>query len=340
MSLQNTVKHDPNKPLVSVVIPVYNVEAYIEQALSSVLAQTYTHLEIIIIDDQTPDKSIERIEHNFNDQRIKIIQQKNRGLAGARNTGIRHAHGQFVALLDSDDFWAKDKIEKHMDIMLKNPNCGLSFCASRFVDKDANQLKHRQAPKKNINYKANDIFCRNPIGNGSAPVIRKSILEQIGFQHDDKTKNGEPYIQYFNESLKQSEDIDCWTRMSILTATDFHFIDEELTFYRLIDNSLSADVETQFSTWMTLLENLEHYAPSFAKKYGPTAKSFQYRYLARRSLFQGNAKNALTFMWLALKTKPTAMLYEVKKTAETITCAIVLTLLPHKVQLSLMKHLV
>lgn len=321
----DTGLNNSEKPLVSVVIPVYNVEQYIEQAVESVISQTYSNLEIIIVDDQSPDQSIDRVEQRFNDDRILIIRQKNRGLAGARNTGIRNAKGCYVAFLDSDDFWQHDKIEKHIDLMMANPNCGISFCSSLFVDVDSNSLKRLQAPNKKNDYQAKDIFCRNPIGNGSVPVIRKGTLEQIGFYSDDKTHNGEPYIQYFHESLRQSEDIDCWTRIAILTGTDFHYIDQPLTNYRLITNSLSADVDTQFNTWLALLDNLESYAPEFAKKYGPVAKAFQYRYLARRSLFQGQARHALSFMWLAFKTKPLAMSYEIKKTVETLAAACLLT---------------
>lgn len=335
----NDIESKTLTPLVSVVIPVYNVEAYIKQAVSSALTQTYHNLEIIIVDDQSPDKSIELINQNYSDPRIRIIKQKNRGLAGARNTGIRNAKGTYIAFLDSDDFWAKDKIEKHISIMLTQPNFGFSFCSSMFIDKEGKSLNRLQAPKKKNDYRASDIFCRNPIGNGSVPVIHKSILNQIGFHTNDKTENGTQYTQYFNESLKQSEDIDCWTRIAILTATDFYYIDEPLTYYRLINTSLSADVNAQFSTWLMLLENLKCYAPDFAKQYGPVAKAFQYRYLARRSLFQGYAKNTLTFMWLAFKTKPSAMLYEIKKTLETLIAGLALACFSHQTQLNIVKRL-
>ena len=82
-------------PLVSVVMPVYNVEQYIEQAVWSVIDQTCGNFELIIVDDESPDDSIELIKNRYHDVRIKIIRQKNRGLAGARNTGIRHAKGDY-----------------------------------------------------------------------------------------------------------------------------------------------------------------------------------------------------------------------------------------------------
>ena len=125
-----------------------NVEQYIQEALTSVLAQTYLNLEIIVVDDESPDQSIALIKRCFNDSRIRIIQQKNRGLAGARNTGIRHANGEYVAFLDSDDFWQSDKIEEHIRLMKANPSCGVSLCSSLFVDDQSQSLGRLQAPKK------------------------------------------------------------------------------------------------------------------------------------------------------------------------------------------------
>jgi len=326
--------------LVSVVIPVYNVEMYIEEALDSVLAQTYKNIEIIVVDDQSPDNSIEIIQERYSDSRIRIIRQKNRGLAGARNTGIRNAKGRYVAFLDSDDFWQADKLERHVQVMQCNTNVGVSFCSSLFVNEKSQSLGRLQAPKKKANYQAKDIFCRNPIGNGSVPVIRKGILEQVAFESNDKTKEGIPYAQYFDESLRQSEDVDCWTRIAILTGTDFHFIDQPLTNYRLNNEGLSANVEKQFETWMHLLNKLEKYAPSFAQQYGSTAKAYQYRYLARRSVFQGQASNAIRFMCLAFKAKPRALMQEFKRTVETLVASLIFVFLPQRLQRKLIARLV
>jgi len=243
-----------------------------------------------------------------------------------------------VAFLDSDDFWMREKLERHIQLMISTPICGVSFSSSQFVDEQSQVLARMQAPKKKKGFKPQDIFCRNPIGNGSAPVIRRSILEQIAFFTDNKTENGEPYAQYFDENLRQSEDVDCWTRIALKTATEFHYIDAPLTHYRLNNDGLSADVNKQFKTWTRLLENLEVYAPDFAKQYGPTAKAFQYRYLARRSVFQGQARNALSFMILAFKTKPKAMFTEIPKTAETLLASMMLSPLSRERQLRLVER--
>src|SRR4028119_483182 len=99
---------------VSVIIPVYKVEKYVAATVQSVLQQTYKNFELLLIDDGSPDRSVE-ICQQFTDPRIKIISQTNRGLAGARNTGIRHAQGDYIALLDGDDMWLPNKLEKHIE---------------------------------------------------------------------------------------------------------------------------------------------------------------------------------------------------------------------------------
>ena len=102
---------NPKKdPVITVIMPVYNVQAYIEEAVSSVLAQTHRDFELLVVDDASPDESIALIESKFSDQRIRIISQENRGLAGARNTGIREARGKYqrhpqvsVGVVDAED---------------------------------------------------------------------------------------------------------------------------------------------------------------------------------------------------------------------------------------------
>ena len=114
---------------VSIVIPLYNTEEYVQLALESALAQTYQNLEIIVVDDGSTDGGV-NICRKFTDKRIRIIQQANRGLSGARNTGIRNAEGEYVAFLDADDLWVPEKVERHVEHFEQRPELGISFSYS------------------------------------------------------------------------------------------------------------------------------------------------------------------------------------------------------------------
>ena len=110
---------EKNSPLVSVIIPVYNVASYLREALDSVIHQTYSNLEILIIDDGSTDGSGEICEEYRSDDRVQVIHQENRGLSAARNRGLDLAAGEYIAFLDSDDAWRLDFIEKMLETIDK-----------------------------------------------------------------------------------------------------------------------------------------------------------------------------------------------------------------------------
>ncbi|NES42262.1 glycosyltransferase family A protein, partial [Moorena sp. SIO2C4] len=146
---------------VSVIIPVYKVEKYIAATVESVLAQTYKNFELLLIDDGSPDNSIQ-ICQQINDPRIKIIRQDNQGVSAARNTGIRHAQGEYIAFLDGDDLWVPEKLEKHVLHQETSPHVGVSFSYSAFIDETGSPLGIYQIAKtKDIT--TDYIMCRNPI---------------------------------------------------------------------------------------------------------------------------------------------------------------------------------
>ncbi|MCJ8281142.1 MAG: glycosyltransferase, partial [Rivularia sp. ALOHA_DT_140] len=132
---------------VSVIIPVYNAQQYVGATIESVLSQSYENLEILIIDDGSPDESV-KVCQQFKDPRIKIIRQANRGLPGARNTGIRNASGDYVAFLDAADIWLQEKLEKHVNHLNDSPTVGISFCYSAFINQHGNSTGLYQKPRK------------------------------------------------------------------------------------------------------------------------------------------------------------------------------------------------
>ncbi len=117
-----------NKPLISVIVPVYNVEKYVGRCLTSIINQSYTNLEIIVVNDGSTDNSLSVCEaYAAKDNRIKLITQENRGLSGARNTGLRHYTGEYVTFVDSDDWIHCNMVEYLYNLLIRH-NCDMSLC--------------------------------------------------------------------------------------------------------------------------------------------------------------------------------------------------------------------
>jgi len=310
-------------PKVSVIVPVYNVEKYIAETINSVLAQTFTDFELIIIDDESKDRSIAICE-DFTDRRIKIVHQKNRGLAGARNTGIRHAQGEYLAFLDSDDVWRSQKLEKHVQHLDANPSVGVSFCSSEFIDDDSQPLGIYQIPQHQ-GITPDIILCRNPIGNGSVPVIRRDVFQDIEFPENFY---GAEENFYFDDRFRQSEDIECWIRIALTTNWQFEGIPELLTLYRVNTGGLSANMLKQLDSWEKAIAKTRTYAPEFIAKWESLARAYQLRYLARRAVRNRDGKAAVQLINRALATNWKILIYEPKRSLLTIGAAYLIWILP------------
>lgn len=123
------------KPLISIVVPIYNVEEYIHECIESLLAQTYTNLDIILVNDGTPDGSMDVVKDLVKDDRVTIVNQSNQGLSAARNTGLRYAKGEYIAFVDSDD---KVKPNFIKDLYRKAQITGADIVRGSFRDFDGN----------------------------------------------------------------------------------------------------------------------------------------------------------------------------------------------------------
>jgi glycosyltransferase involved in cell wall biosynthesis len=312
-------------PILSVVIPMFNVGQYIEQCIQSVLAQTFKNFEVICVDDGCTDDTLYKIKQ-YSDPRIKLIQQDNRGLSGARNTGILAARGIYIALLDADDFWAKEKLAGHINHLNLRPHVGVSYCPSLFVDESGKSMGMGQYPKlKDIS--AKDVFCRNPVGNGSAPVIRRRLLKEVIFV---SPKTGRKCI--FDEDLRQSEDIELWLRIALLGNWKFEGIKTPLTFYRVNEGGLSSNLNKQYESWCLAIKKNQKGHANFFKRYLPLARAYQLRYLARRAIRSGDTWQAIKLVHQALFTQPKIAIEEPLRTMATYGCAL-MSILPHNIYL-------
>lgn len=310
--------------LVTVIIPVYQVEKYIASTVRSVLAQTYTNYELLIVDDGSTDRSYE-ICQQFADSRIEIIRQRNQGVAAARNTGISKAQGDYIAFLDGDDLWVPDKLEKHVAHLNSSPKVGVSFSRSAFIDEADKPVGIYQMSKL-TDITPLDLLCRTPIGNGSVPVIRKELLEAIKF-----IEPGSGAVSYFDRdrSLHPSEDVECWLRMLTQTHWQIEGIAEALTLYRVNPKGFSAQLYKKLSSWETMLEKAHAYtSPEVMAEWEKPAMAYQLRHLARRAVTLSAGSTAVEFSHKALSTYKPILLEEPRRTLMTLAAAYLLWLLP------------
>jgi glycosyltransferase involved in cell wall biosynthesis len=313
---------------ISVIIPTYNAEKFIAKTIQSVLDQTYQDFEILVIDDESSDRSVE-VCQRFKDDRLRIISQKNRGVPGARNTGIRAAKGELIALLDADDIWLPEKLAAHVQHLDQRPEVGISFSYSAMIDDQGVLTGLHQKPTRLDNITPDYVLCRNPIGNGSTPVLRRQVFDDIAFEDD---KYGPVETCYFDERILHSvaEDVECWLRISLTTDWQIVGIPQSLTLYRIHENGLSANTMRQLEALEFVAEKTRHYAPEMIAASKSKAQAYHLQYIARRAVTLRDGRLAVTMLNRALATDWRILLEEPKKTAMTIGAAYLLKALPQR----------
>lgn len=206
--------------LVSVITPLYNSEFFLSESVTSVLNQTYSDLELILVDDYSVDNSIDIIHSIMeHDSRIKLIQMsENFGAAVARNKAIEAAQGRYIAFLDSDDIWLPDKLEKQIEFMQQN-SVAFSYSAYQQIDELGNLIKDIHVPEK-VSY--HDILKSNSIGCLTA------IYDTEYF--------GKVYMPL----IRKRQDLGLW--LKLLEMSDYAYgLQENLAQYRVHSNSISAN---------------------------------------------------------------------------------------------------
>ena len=167
------------KPLVSVIIPVYNVEPYLRKCVDSVIKQTYENIEIILIDDGSTDRSGSICdEYKVNDKRITVIHQNNSGLSIARNVGINNCKGDYICFIDSDDFVLPEFVETLLNMCLKN-NTLLSVCCMKSVYD--NPKKNHKTYELKDEILSNEEFIDKEIDVACAKLYKSELFSDIRF---------------------------------------------------------------------------------------------------------------------------------------------------------------
>lgn len=178
------------KDLVSVIVPVYNAEKFINETIDSVISQTYPNWELILVDDQSTDNSCEIIKEyqkKYSKENIKLIKLKEKGMAaGARNKGLEEATGRYICFLDADDYWDNKKLEKQLNFMEEN-KCAFSYTGYEFADENLkplgikvkvpNKLTYKQALKNTIIWTTTVMF--------DTKLIKKELIKMPDVKSED-----------------------------------------------------------------------------------------------------------------------------------------------------------
>lgn len=216
-------------PLVSVIIPTYNNGQFIKEAIDSVLNQTYSEIEIIVVDDGSTDNTRKIVEKYKN--RVKYLYKENSGSASARNMGIRESSGELIAFLDSDDVWEDKKLEEQVRSLQNNQEAALIYCGKLWVDEEGKPIKHEftqhEFPEGWIFEK---LFEANYISSASCVVARKEAILQVGG---------------FNESpvFRNAQDYELW--LKIVARYRCLSIPKSLVRYRRHDGNVTKNTEAR-----------------------------------------------------------------------------------------------
>ncbi|WP_343707597.1 glycosyltransferase family 2 protein [Flavobacterium sp.] len=216
--------------LVSIIMPAYNVENYIEASIKSVLNQTYSNWELIVVDDGSNDSTAQIIKKNqIVDNRIKYIYQTNSKQAKARNNGIKNAKGEILAFLDSDDLWLPNKLEKTLNLFDQN-NYDLIFTNSYYSsDSEINPLmpKFQTMNVLDTEYRGKTAIKAFIDGN-KIPIltvlVKKDIVKKVGL---------------FDEECVPAEDYDLWLKL-LKEGYVFKSVSHPLSIYRVQESSSTA----------------------------------------------------------------------------------------------------
>lgn len=231
------------QPLVSVIIPCYNHEAYIQECIQSILNQTYKNIELIVIDDGSKDRSVTKIEELSEQCKIRFenfnfITRENKGLCNTLNEALALCKGEYVSIIASDDIMTPNKIQIQIEYALKNPDVTSFYGAVQLID-DLGHLKEKKDLPLQF-YDFEDVFMHNFVLYAPTQMHNlKDLLEIGGFDANVKI-----------------EDWDLWLRLT-KKGKKILCIPEFLAYYRIHENNMSADLDFMFTELIEILNKYQ-----------------------------------------------------------------------------------
>lgn len=275
------------KPKVTVVIPAYNAMRYIAETMDTVLAQTYQDFEVLVVNDGSTDETPNWVNQiSQKEPKVRMVSQANKGLAGARNTGVANARGKYIAFIDADDLWERTKLEQQVNSLESNPKAGLCYTWTALADSEG-----RATGRVIASHAEGDVWQQmtemNIVCCGSTPMIRRSCFDDVG---------------EFSVDVSPSDDWDMWWR--IAAKYSFTVVKEPLIRYRQHPNNSSKKCEHMLKTSRILIERNFANAPLELLHLRNRSYGCIYLYLAWRAIENNDYQQAQEFRAQAIAHRP------------------------------------
>ncbi len=290
-----------SEPLVSIIIPAYNSEAYISQTIESVMGQTYKNWELLIIDDGSTDKTSEVIKTFLQEKKIRYIHQSNAGVSAARNRGIEHAGGDYIAFLDSDDFWLPENLSKKVAVL---NDTSIDWTFSNIFHADESLHITGMAPRgSDVSILDQCLLWKTaPVPNPCSNVLakRKCFLQGLRFDTRFSTAADQDFIFYL--------------------AKDFSgkLIHDNLLIYRVLPNSMSRNLMALERDHLAVYKKASNNKIFRSFAFKQRCFSNVYFMLAGNWWVNGkNKKRGMMFIFKALLANPLVFIRLMKKIINT-----------------------
>jgi GT2 family glycosyltransferase len=281
-------------PIISVVIPTYNAERTILNTVESVQKQTFSDIEILLINDGSTDQTLDLIQH-ISDQRLKIFSYENAGLPVTRNRGVSHAAGEFISFIDADDLWTPDKLELQLLALQQHPEAGVAYSwTSYFIDGQETSIFPYDSISLNGNVYSK-ILVNNFVASGSNILVRRKVVESLGG---------------FEPTLRACEDWDFYIRLA--AKWDFVVVPKHQILYRQSSNAMTSQVDIMEKEALRVVERAYSAAPPEYHSLKRQSLAWVYAYCTQQYLKctndMGGVKQAAQKLWQAIQLRPQILL--------------------------------
>ncbi|MBU2955617.1 glycosyltransferase [Marinobacter sp. F3R08] len=273
-----------DKPLISIITPTYNRADFIAEAVQSVLDQTYQNFEHLIVDDGSNDNTREVLSPFLEDDRFKYFYQENQGQSVARNLALKHARGDFICFLDSDNAWLPIHLESLLAAFQETPDVDIVYGDGITIDEKGNELRRKNI-KRHSGYIAFQMLKDNCVGMNMTMARRRCFDEMGGM----------------SGKRKVADDYDLWLKFS--SRYQFRYVPRYLAYYRVMADQISSNKEARFETNESIIKDFRKSYPD-ALTDAQFDEAFAFFYSRKARYLAGAGRK-----WLAIRTIGTALKY-------------------------------